>query len=71
MTECEDADEDRLNLRVKMDRVSRPSCVFNEMKLAEMMEVAGETESVLGCIHLDLAMYHEACRSRLLRIMFE
>ena len=62
MTECEDTDEERQNLRVKMDRVSRPSCVFNEMKLAEMMEVAGETESVLGSIHLDLAMYHEACR---------
>ena len=49
-------------LRSRLSRVSRPSCVYNEMvrKMSGVRESVAE--SVLGNIHLDLAHYHEACR---------
>ena len=60
ITECTQSDSDKIELRNKMNKISRPSCVFHEMRLSELNELT--SESVLGNIHLDLAQYHEACR---------
>ena len=64
ITECEDegSEEARASLRVKMARQSRPSCVMHEMRLCEVAALVPDTESVLGTIHLDLALYHESSR---------
>jgi len=60
ITECSEGAEDRLKLRQRLDRVSRPSCVSGEV--ARKLSSPEQTNSVLGCIHLDLAQYHETCR---------
>ena len=51
-------------LQVKFDqRVSRPSCVAGEVrKLSCLVDQHQQAESILGAIHLDLALYHETCR---------
>ena len=65
MTECEEEEEEEVReerLNCRLGRISRPSCVYNEMvrKMSGVTETV--TESILGNIHLDLAHYHEACR---------
>ena len=62
MTECEDEETSGARISARLGRVSRPSCVYNEMvrKMSGILDTM--TESVLGKIHLDLATYHEACR---------
>jgi len=62
MTECEE-DSDQHDMRKQLqDRVSRPSSVTAEMKLKQSGELLESAESILGCVHLDLAVYHENCR---------
>ena len=67
MTESEEGEEEgegegEAKLRTRLGRVSRPSCVYNEMARKVSGGLETMTESVLGRIHLDLAHYHEACR---------
>ena len=64
MTESSEEDGTEERLRSRLGRVSRPSCVYNEMvrKTSAIVGTIAESESVLGNIHLDLAHYHEACR---------
>ena len=62
ITECSDGTEERLKLRDRLDRVSRPSCVSGEVARKLSSLVKEHTDSVLGQIHLDLAQYHESCR---------
>jgi len=62
MTECleewngNEGDE----LRARIDRQSRPSCISAEIQQLQREEE--QRDSVLGQIHLDLAKYHETCR---------
>jgi len=62
ITECLDGDDERLKLGQRLDRVSRPSCVSAEVARKLSSLVTEQSNSVLGCIHLDLAQYHETCR---------
>ena len=66
ITECSDGTEERIKLRDRLDRVSRPSCVSGEVARKLSSLVKEHTDSVLGQIHLDLAQYHETCRYTLL-----
>ena len=58
----QDTEEERDKLRVRIARQSRPSCVLHEMRLSDLASDLASEESVLGTIHLDLALYHEASR---------
>jgi len=62
ITECEESPEHRVKMKERLDRVARPSSVRAELTLKESGEMSEIEESVLGCIHLDLAVYHETCR---------
>ena len=69
ITECSDGTEERLKLRDRLDRVSRPSCVSGEVARKLSSLVKEHTDSVLGQIHLDLAQYHETCRYTAVRVL--
>eukprot|EP00092_Neocalanus_flemingeri_P024251 GFUD01026300.1.p1 GENE.GFUD01026300.1~~GFUD01026300.1.p1 ORF type:complete len:702 (+),score=228.46 GFUD01026300.1:124-2229(+) len=62
ITECEGDPEQQVKMKQKLDRVARPSSVsaLNALKLSGL--IPESEESVLGSIHLDLAVYHETCR---------
>jgi len=45
-----------------LDRVSRPSSVAAEISLQQCGQLAESVASILGCVHLDLAVYHETSR---------
>eukprot|EP00092_Neocalanus_flemingeri_P017441 GFUD01018866.1.p1 GENE.GFUD01018866.1~~GFUD01018866.1.p1 ORF type:complete len:707 (+),score=235.26 GFUD01018866.1:51-2171(+) len=62
ITECEGDPEQQIKMKQKLDRVARPSSVsaLNALKLSGL--IPESEESVLGSIHLDLAVYHETCR---------
>jgi len=62
ITECEEAPEDRFNMKEKLDKAARPSSVSAEIALKQSGQLPESVDSVLGCIHLDLAVYHETCR---------
>jgi len=62
MTECleEWNGEEGDQLRARIERQSRPSCISAEIQ--QLMTEEEQRDSVLGQIHLDLAKYHETCR---------
>jgi len=62
ITECEGDAEQRNNMKIRLDKVSRPSNVSAEVAWKQGEEGGETKESILGCIHLDLAVYHETCR---------
>jgi len=62
ITECEESPDHRVKMRERLDRVSRPSSVAAEMKRKSSDKTENLAESILGSIHLDLAVYHETCR---------
>jgi len=62
ISECQVDPEHQLMRTQLLDRVSRPSSVSAEKSLRESGQLSGVEESILGFVHLDLAVYHENCR---------
>jgi len=61
-SECH-VDPEHYLLRTQLlDQVSRPSSVAAEKRLRESGELSDAVDSILGFVHLDLAIYHENCR---------
>merc|ERR550519_2430336 len=62
ITECEEDTEHKNKMKKRLDMISRASNVSAEVTRKQGEDVGEAKQSVLGCIHLDLAIYHETCR---------